>query len=185
MPIGMVKGALTLTAVGGLALAACGSSSPTRASSGSGTPVTSTTVAPSASVNPATTVAAGGTLNFAMTLTGAVSGTFANPHKGPKFACGTPTLPDLFTLNDVEGGVGGVQYAFQISINNFTGSGSQTGNVVFSLQPVGQPSSQGYLSTQRPTVTMTDPKSGSFEGDVQQGLNSGVPTIHVKGTFQC
>jgi hypothetical protein len=128
---------------------------------------------------------AGGPAQVDITFSGAVTGHLDNPVKGPKYACGTPTYPDLWVINDVEGSVAGVPYALHLDVNNFTGQGKQTGNVIIDVTPVGKDPSSGYLSVEPPTVTFDDPTSGSVDGDAQQGLDSPAPTVHVKGTFHC
>ena len=128
---------------------------------------------------------AGGPAQVDITFSGAITGHLDNPVKGPKYACGTPTYPDLRVVNDVEGSVAGVPYALHIDVNNFTGQGKQTGNVIIDVTPVGKDPSSGYLSVEPPTVTFDNPTSGSVDGDAQQGLDSPAPTVHVKGTFRC
>lgn len=114
-----------------------------------------------------------------------MNGTFDSPVEGPKYVCGTPDYPDLWVLNDVEGSVAGKKYSLQINVNNFTGHGKQTGNVIIDLTPVGGSAASGYLSVQAPTVTFTDTTSGSVDGAVQQGLESPAATVHISGTFHC
>jgi hypothetical protein len=173
--------------------ASTGSASTGSASTGSASPSASATSpapsATSASSGPATSSpgaagAAGGPANVDVTFSGAVTGHFDNPVRGPKYACGTPDVSDLWVINDVEGTVGGAPYSLQISVNNFTGSGKQTGNVVISVTP-GSDASKAYLSVEPPNVAFTDPTSGTVDGDAQQGLDSAAPTIHVSGTFHC
>jgi hypothetical protein len=127
----------------------------------------------------------GGPAQVDVTFSGAVAGHFDDPVKGPKYACGTPTYPDLWVINDVEGTVAGVAYALHIDVNNFTGQGKQTGNVIIDLMPVGKDPGSGYLSVEAPTVSFDSPTSGGVTGDVQQGLDSPAPVVHVTGTFRC
>jgi hypothetical protein len=129
--------------------------------------------------------APGGPAQVDLTFSGAAAGHLDNPVKGPKYECGTPTYLDLWVLNDVEGTVGGTTYAVHIDVNNFTGQGKQTGNVVIDLTIVGQDPGSGYLSVEPPTVSFDSPTSGNVDGNAQQGLDSPAPVIHVSGTFSC
>jgi len=142
----------------------------------------------SASLNTTTGAAptnGGGAATVDATLSGPVAGHFDQPVKGARYACGTPSFPDLFTVNDVEGTVGGSPYTLQVTVNNFTGSGKQTGNVVITLVP-GTDISHSYSSlAESPTVVMTDKRSGTFDGNLRQGLDTTGPAIHVRGTFHC
>jgi hypothetical protein len=198
--------ATRVTALAGLSaaalLAGCSSSGHAKApaestnSSSSSTQTSSTQLSAPASSSAASTAVSssapasasgggGGPAQVDVTFSGALSGHFDNPVKGPKYACGTPTYPDLWVINDVEGSVGGVPYALHIDVNNFTGQGKQTGNVIIDVTPVGKDPSSGYLSVEPPNVTFDSPTSGSVDGDAQQGLDSPAPTVHVKGTFRC
>ena len=81
-------------------------------------------------------------------------------------------------------GCGG-PYTLQVTVNNFTGSGKQTGNVVITLVP-GTDTAHSYSSlAESPTVVMTDKQSGTFDGNLRQGLDTSGPAIHVQGTFHC
>jgi hypothetical protein len=137
--------------------------------------------------SPATSApgAPGGPAQVDLTFSGAVAGHLDNPVQGPKYACGTPSYPDLWVLNDVEGTVAGKTYAVHIDVNNFTGQGKQTGNVVIDVTIVGQDPSLGYLSVEPPTVSFDNRTSGTVDGDAQQGLDSPAPIIHLTGTFSC
>jgi hypothetical protein len=176
--------ALALALAAGPALAGCGGS----ASSGAGPATGSTTAAAATGAAPSNAAAKGGGTGPATvdaTLSGPVAGRFDQPVKGPRYACGTPHFPDLFTLNDVEGAVGGSPYTLQVVINNFTGNGKQTGNTVITLIP-GTDTSHSYSSlAESPTVVMTDKQSGTFDGNLRQGLDTTGPAIHVRGTFHC
>lgn len=176
----------------GLALAGCSGGVSGRGANGAASPAgrAASGSTPARSESGGTTVPgtssgrSGGPATVDATFTGAVAGHFDNPTKGPKYACGTPTFPDLFTLNDVDGTVGGATYALQISINNFTPAGPQHGNTVLSLTP-GADTAHGFMTVHPPTVVMADKQSGTFEGDLQQGLDAGAPVMHVKGSFHC
>src|SRR5436190_17191402 len=177
--------AAALAVMAGLALTACsGGGSGNGAAPTTGRATGGSTPAESKSAGTTSSGPAGGPATVDAAFTGAVAGHFDNPTKGPKYACGTPTFPDLFTLNDVEGTVGGTTYALQISSNNFTPAGSQHGTTVLTLTP-GADTAHGFISTHPATVVMADKQSGTFEGDVQQGLDAGTPTVHIKGNFHC
>lgn len=177
--------ALAVALAAGPALAGCGGGS---ASAGSA-PATGATTGTTTGTAPSTAAARGGgdggPATVEATLSGPVAGRFDQPVKGPRYACGTPNFPDLFTLNDVEGTVGGSPYTLQVVINNFTGNGKQTGNAVITLIP-GTDTSHSYSSlAESPTVVMADKQSGTFDGNLRPGLDTSGPAIHVQGTFHC
>lgn len=183
----LVTLALALAAVP--ALAGCGGSASSGAASSAAasSPAAPSAAAPAAAGDTTTGAAAdgGGAATVEATLSGPVAGHFDQPVKGARYACGTPSFPDLFTLNDVEGTVGGSPYTLQVVINNFTGSGKQTGNAVITLVP-GTDTSHSYSSlAESPTVVMSDKQSGTFDGNLRQGLDTTGPAIHVQGTFHC
>ena len=176
----------------GLVVAGCSSSKHTSkppeqsTSASTSAPATSQPTGPGSSSPPTSASGApGGPAQVDLTFSGAAVGHLDNPVKGPKYECGTPTYPDLWVLNDVEGTIGGTTYAVHIDVNNFTGQGKQTGNVVIDLTVVGQDPGSGYLSVQPPTVSFDSPTSGMVDGNAQQGLDSPAPVIHVAGTFHC
>ena len=170
--------ALALALAAGPTLAGCGDSASSAAAPSAAAPSAATTTG-------AAPTNGGGAATVDATLSGPVAGHFDQPVKGARYACGTPSFPDLFTLNDVEGAVGGSPYTLQVVINNFTGSGKQTGNVVITLVP-GTDVSHSYSSlAESPTVVMTDKRSGTFDGNLRQGLDTSGPAIHVRGTFHC
>lgn len=173
-------GSAATTASQAAALSAASSPAVSSAASGSAT------ASPAAGSNDTSGASgASGPAQADFTFSGSVSGHLDNPVKGPKYACGTPTFPDLWVLNDVEGSLGGTSYELQLSINNFTGHGAQTGNTILTVWKVGSDPSTGFMSVEAPKVSFTDPSSGTFDGDVQQGLDSPAPTLHVTGSFHC
>jgi hypothetical protein len=119
-----------------------------------------------------------------MTVSGTVTGQLRSPVKGPKYSCGTPDFPDLWGLSDVEGDIDGVPYYLQISINNFTGTGKQTGPII-TVGRIGSDPGKYFMNSHPATVVMSDRRSGTFEGDLQQTLGEASPAIHVKGSFRC
>jgi len=173
--------ALALALAAGPTLAGCGDPAATVAAPSVAAP----SAAPAATATGAAPTNGGGAATVDATLSGPVAGHFDQPVKGARYACGTPSFPDLFTLNDVEGTVGGSPYTLQVVINNFTGSGKQTGNVVITLVP-GTDISHSYSSlAESPTVVTTDKQSGTFDGNLRPGLDTTGPAIHVQGTFHC
>jgi len=174
--------ALALALAAGPALAGCGGGS---ASAGAPPAAPATTGAAPSAASTGAAADGGGAATVEATLSGPVAGHFDQPVKGARYACGTPSFPDLFTVNDVEGTVGGSPYTLQVTVNNFTGSGKQTGNVVITLVP-GTDVSHSYSSlAESPTVVMTDKQSGTFDGNLRPGLDTTGPAIHVRGTFHC
>lgn len=183
----------TAAAAAALALAGCGSSESDRggtsAERGStGTPSTGSESAAATQTTAATEDAAGAQdVTVDLTFTGALSGHLTTAHTGPKFACGTPTFPDMFVLQDLQGELGGQTWAYGITISSYDGPGPATGNVVVNLTDPTNPSN-GYINKEIATtkvVVNPDGKSGTSQVDLYKNVSDEKPALTVTGTWRC
>lgn len=175
-----------LAAITAIAVAGCGGSD------GGGT---TTSPDPQSSDSSASTGPSGGaspspaeqTVSVDLTFTGVLAGHVTTAVIGPKFACGTPTFPDLFTLNDLEVELGGRTWAFGISASSYSGPGRMSGNVVVTLADP-KNTADGYLSKEvgdAEVVVAEDTKSGTATAGLYRDLNDPKPSVQVTGTWRC
>lgn len=124
-----------------------------------------------------------------LTFTGEVNGHVTSARTGRKFACGTPSFPDLFTLNDLEVTLGGNVWAFGISAAGYSGPGRVTGQLVVTLSDPTN-SANGYLSKDSGPArgdVVVDPgkQSGTATANLYRNLGDDKPAVHVTGTWRC
>lgn len=129
------------------------------------------------------------TVTVDLTVTGTVTGHATTAKTGPKFACGTPTFPDLFTLNDLQIQLGGQTWAFGISAAGYSGPGRVTGQLVVTLASPTD-TANGYLSkdsgpARGNVVVNPDKRSGTATADLYRNLGDDKPAVHVTGTWTC
>lgn len=172
-------------AVTAIAVAGCGGSDPDGTPSRPQSSGSAVSTSPSgASASPSPTAP---TIAVDLTFTGVLAGHVTTATIGPKFSCGTPTFPDLFTLNDLEVELGGRTWAFGISASNYSGPGRMSGNVVVTLANP-KNTADGYLSKEvgdAEVVVAADAKSGTATAGLYRDLNDPKPSVQVTGTWHC
>lgn len=142
-----------------------------------------------------------------LTFTGLMAGHVTSAKTGPKFSCGTPTFPDVFTVTDLEITLRGHVWKLGITAEEYSGPGRADDESTITLADA-KDSTVGYLSDDHKTELTfgEDGRSGTTDADLFRQLSDtseggskfdddvrgdndasagGKSGFHVKGTWHC